>query len=115
MSFYIRSFRLMPQALEKKEAVPNNTTFTLATDIVCRKHSNHDKYIFKYYAGEKLIAESLKDCSYADENHTINDSIDITSDNWGNGKKIKIPITVLVIQESSGATLNNETTTWVEQ
>lgn len=114
MSFYIRSFRLMPQALEKGGAIQDNTTFTFATDIVCRKHSNHDNYTFKYYVGEKLIAESLKDCSYADENHVINDSIDVASNGWGNGKKVKIPITVLVIQESSGATLNNETSTWVE-
>ncbi len=113
MSFFIKSFRLKPQASNKNEALPNNTTFTVSTDIVCRKHFPHDKYIFKYFAGEKLIAESLKDCSFADENHSINDSITVASHNWGKGKKIKIHVSVLVIQESSGASLNNETTTWV--
>ncbi len=114
MSFYIKSFRLMPQALEKKNALPNKTAFTIATDIVCRKHSNHDKYNFTYYAGEKVIAISSKDCSHADENHVLIDSIEVVSDNWGGGKSMNVPVTVIVIQESSGATINNETTTWVE-
>ncbi len=114
MSFYIKSFKLIPQAFEKKDAIPNNTTFTISTDIICRKHMQHDKYSFKYFAGQKLIAESLKDCSFADENHNINDTIKISSKNWGMGHRIKIPIAVSVTQESSGAVLNNETTTWVE-
>ena len=114
MSFYIKSFGITPRALEMKNAIPDGTPFSIETEIVCRKNSNHDAYYFTYYVGEKVIAESSMNCSQADEDHVIKDSLNITSDRWGNGAQSNIAVKVSVIQESSGAQLDNITSTWID-
>ncbi len=113
MSFYIKSFRVSPRALNLNDAVPDGTSFSFETEIVCRKNSNHDTYFFTYSVNDKIIAERSVNCTQADEDNVISDSVNVVSDNWGNGVQLNVALTVSVIQESSGAQLDSVSSTWV--
>ena len=115
MSFYIKSFRLTPQALEIQDAIPDKTKFTIYTDVVCLQHQKNCKFIFSYYAGDIQVAGSSKDCSKEYENHVVSDVVEVFSDRWGGGNVSEIPIMVKVRQEGYDEQKENETLTWVEE
>ncbi len=115
MSFYIKSFRLSPQALEKGDAIPDKTRFTIQSDVVCLQHRANCKFRFSYYAGEIEIAHSSKDSSSEIDSHIVNDEVEAESNRWGGGTVSEIPLTVVVTQEADGENKNNATSTWVEE
>lgn len=115
MSFYIKSFRLTPQALEIEDAVPDKTKFTIETDVVCLGHQESCRFSFTYFAGNKELTASIKDCSNEDNNHIVSDEVELISDRWGGGNASQIPIMVMVKQEENGEQKENETYTWVEE
>ena len=115
MSFYIKSFRLTPQALERNDAVPDKTKFTIETDVVCLHHQITCNFKFVYYAGEIEITNSFQDRSGEVENHFIKDEVEIISDRWGNGTVSEIPVMVVVTQGEDGESKDSETATWVEE
>lgn len=114
MAFYIKSFKVTPQALEMKNAIPNGTPFSIETGIVCRKNTFQDKYYFKYSVNGKVIAESSNTCNQADEDNIIKNTVKINSDKWGFGSKSNVEVKVSVVQDSSGAELDHSALTWVE-
>ncbi len=115
MSFYIKSFRLTPQALERSFAIPDKTRFIFQTDVVCLQHQPNCKFNFTYYAGEFEIANSSRDCSSEVENHITCDEVEAVSDRWGGGIVSEIPVMVVVTREANGESKHNEALTWVEE
>jgi|GEM_PF-4729920 len=115
MSFYIKSFRLTPQALEIHDAIPDKTKFTIYTDVVCLQHQGNCKFTFSYFAGDIEVAGSIKDCSSQYESHVVSDVVEVLSGRWGGGNVSKIPIMVKVRHEGCDEQIENETLTWVEE
>ncbi len=115
MSFYIKSFRLSPQALEKHEAIPDKTKFTIETDVVCLQHQVNCGFNFVYFAGDIEIANSYKDCRGEVENHYVSDEVEVVSDRWGGGNISEVPVMVVVSQEDYDGIKDSETSTWVEE
>ncbi len=115
MSFYIKSFRISPQALEQTDAIPDKTKFTIETDVVCLQHHVNCNFNFVYYAGEMEIANSCKDCSGEVENHFVSDEVEVTSDKWGSGTFSEVPVMVVVTQKENDESIHSETSTWVEE
>lgn len=114
MSFIIKSLEIKPQALDIKEAVPDNSEFSITTDIVCLSHFTNDKILFTYKAGGKLIALSEKGCGSISKEHEVRDEVKVISRRWGNGVESLINISVTVAQEKIGAKSTFKTLTWVK-
>ena len=115
MSFVIKSFKIKPQALEIKDAVPDNSEFCLTTDLVCLSHFKNDKILFVYKAGSKSIAFSEKLCGEAAKEHEVIDEVKVISRRWGNSVESLINISVTCIQEKIGAKNTFKTMTWVKE
>ena len=115
MSFIIKSFNITPQALEIKDAVPDNSEFCLTTDVVCLSHFTNDKISFTYKAGSRTIAFSEKCCEDLRKEHEVCDEVKVISRGWGNGVEALINISVTVAQEKIGSRSTYKTITWVKR
>ncbi len=115
MAFIIKSFKINPQALEIKDATPDNIEYCLTTDVVCLNHFSNDKILFIYKAGSKPIAFSEKACGNFKKEHEVHDEVKVTSKRWGGGVESLINISVTVIQEKIGAKNTFKTMTWVKE
>ena len=113
MSFYIKSFRLSPQALEKGNAVPDKSTFSIETDVAYDELCGEEEFYFEYSAGDKKIASSYQRCRNVERMHEVNDGVRVKSRAWGGGSLSKVPIMVSVKQASCGEIRDAETFTWV--
>ncbi len=114
MAFIIKSFNIEPQALEVKNAVPDNSEYRLTTDVICLSHFANDKIIFVYKAGSKAIAFSEKICGSLNKEHEVHDEVKVFSRRWGNGVESLINISVTVSQEKIGGKNTFRTMTWVK-
>ncbi len=115
MAFIIKFFNIKPQALEIKDAIPDNSEYYLSTDVVCLNHFSDDKILFVYKAGSKPIAFSEKTCGNIKKEHEVHDEVKVVSRRWGNGVESLINISVTVIQEKIGARNTYKTITWVKE
>ena len=115
MAFIIKSFNIKPQALDIKEAIPDNSEFCLTTDVVCLSHFTNDKIRFVYKAGGKAIALSEKICGSLNKEHEVLDEVKVKSKRWGNGVESLIDISVTVAQKKIGTKITFKTVTWVKE
>lgn len=115
MSFIIKSFNIKPQALDIKEAIPDNSKFCFSTDVVCLSHFTNDKILFIYKAGNKAVAFSEKTCTNIKKEHEVHDEVEVTSRRWGSGVESLINISVTVSQEKIGSRNTLKTITWVKE
>ncbi len=114
MSFIIKSFKVTPQALDIKDAIPDHSEFCLTTEVVCLNHFSDDRFRFLYKAGSKPVAITEKVCGNFGREHEVHDEIKVVSGRWGNGVESLINISVTVTQEKVGQKNTFKTVTWVK-
>ncbi len=115
MSFFIKSFKITPQALDIKNANPDHIEYCMGTDVVCLTHFGNDKFKFIYKVGSRTVASTEKKCGLLDRAHEIHDEIKVISNRWGNGVESLVNISVSVTQESIGSKNTFRTVTWVKE